>query len=218
LARFPINIWTWIFTAFHVAFSAPCFPRRSYQGGKCITFFFNSTVLALFVLRGFRLSFTFSKLSKERCLRRIHLRSLRGQRAIAQTQLLRQPKVLIRATISSGHTLRSLIELAVSLLSRLTPRFVALLISPAVPWHVANLASIYRSPSSAVLSLSRNGSFSVSSLFRSSSHGCSSRLLSSHGSSGLSPTSLAPLPTRTFSSPSTRSHITWLSEALVSTV
>jgi len=48
LARFPINIWTWIFTAFHVAFSAPCFPRRSYQGGKCITFVFNSTVLALF--------------------------------------------------------------------------------------------------------------------------------------------------------------------------
>lgn len=98
------------------------------------------------------------------------------------------------------------------------PEVRALLISPAVPWHVANLASIYRSPSSAVLSLSRNGSFSVSSLFRSSSHGCSSRLLSSHGSSGLSPTSLAPLPTRTFSSPSTRSHTTWLSEALVSTV
>lgn len=98
------------------------------------------------------------------------------------------------------------------------PEVCALLIGPAVSWHVANLASIYRSPSSAVLSLSRNGSSSVSSPSRSSSHGCSSRLLSSHGSSGLSPTSLAPLPTRIFSSPSTRSPITWLSEAPVSTV
>ena len=72
--------------------------------------------------------------------------------------------------------------------------------------RLTEFSLLFRSLSSAAPNPLRNTSSPVSSLCSSCLHTSCETRLSGHGSSGPSPTFLAPRPTRTSSSPSTRSH------------